>query len=408
MYIKKNHRMSVFRGGAFCLLIICLVFLACENSAEEAQANRGTLDDDDDQGDDDFDDGDDEFEKYCGYMNELKSEASNIEIFYNPNADVKCLWDPRPGSAPNSECACIQDYENILYLEEAQPFVNVMQPEELLEIVNDPEYELGIEEEYLSPDDLSEALMDGGNISFLTDGMYDRELNVTVLDQKVEASFCRQLLLFEDPFVGAFTAMHISPINPMAETDGSFQVPTVIASHGHCENPERFEIDHYGERYPDHGLGIIMHSSKGICVDDYEADTSFNLVSNGFSTLGIKVYEEALLLRYLKANLGVDEGHIGLIGHSAGASLGNITSRIFYDDFAAYVADTETSYVAWLPWGAGLEGFCYVMTLGIYPYHVQIYDFENNAVPTIMIPYDGGDRPDNEQRIFEFFEEKLF
>lgn len=225
------------------------------------------------------------------------------------------------------------------------------------------------------PETLKDAILDQLNMRFLIEGMEDRPLRVTVVGVSVFSGAVETRLLFEDPWVGTFKAILLTP-------ESGSPSPGIVALHGHGEDAEIYRDRYHGSEYPGHGLAILMPTLRAMNIDDDEHQVTRNLLLAGFNLVALRAYESLLGLRYLRCRDDVDPGRLGLIGHSGGSSTGNLTVRLD-PNIGAYVSDHQ---VDWYKSGENEPYHCETAP-DLFPYHELINDFSTSPTPVLQVPY---------------------
>ncbi len=238
--------------------------------------------------------------------------------------------------------------------------------------------------------DLSADLIAALNMDFLFDGVEERPLTVTVIEREQLPAYTRLRVLLHDPYVGTFDALLLTPYSEEP-------VPAVVALHGHGDCPETY-IDHYrGWTYPHAGyafLAIGLRAAEGGGPGTVEEMVATRLLLDGFSLVGLHAYEATLGLRYLQHLPAVDGDRVGLIGHSGGSAIGNLTVHM-HDGFAAYVSDMAATY-----YHPGNDE----TTPALYPFHKLIEDFTTCRTPVLVVDYDAAGFPMQGEAMFDFFD----
>ncbi|MBZ0273873.1 S9 family peptidase [bacterium] len=189
------------------------------------------------------------------------------------------------------------------------------------------------------PDVLAKKLANRLNIEFLLDRLERRRMTVEVVSTRVDADSCEKEILILDEDVGAFRVVILAPRDPEEF------LPAIVAAHGHGDSIEIFRTDYGGETYPAHGYLIAMVSGRAMLADKVESDISRRLLLAGFSLLSLHVYEQLLAHRYVASLTAVEPDRIGLIGHSGGAVVANVTVRVRPRAFHALVSDSDANYL---------------------------------------------------------------
>lgn len=289
----------------------------------------------------------------------------------------------------------------------------------------------------LSTEALTNRLVDGTHIGFLLDGLAESPLSIEIIsDQQVEPEpggevsepRYRQLeLLIEDPFVA--TTHPIQALLLLPEGPGPH--PAVVAMPGHHELAADHRDRRYGKYFPQHGYALLILSPRAYGDEATEDHVSQTLLCEGFTFLGLRIYEALLGLRYLRWRPDIDANRVGLIGHSGGSVVLNALVRI--DSTAgALVTDLTSQYLLFSNHPDANDqtlclGECYGTYLvdetapGVFPYAQKINDFSTVSIPVLQLPYGYGDPalnpefppppdPDDPERygpLFQFFDNEL-
>ena len=317
-----------------------------------------------------------------GQENLVSRDFINVIESENYGAD----WDCNDSCG----CDCMDDYLKLLEL--AADYSDPITLEELERQIE--AIESGEVREYqppLSPFELKYKLTEILNIGFLVDGLDRRPLEVITISRHESEDYYERKLLFRDPWVGTFKGILLTP-------KGNGPFPGIIANHGHCDNAEGYMFEYRGSEFPSHGYAILMLTSRVFCTTIEEGSITRAMLLDGFTMLGIRHYETLLGLKYMRYLSQVDNGSIGLIGHSGGSVHGNVKVCI-EDQFKAYVSDCESDYLGGHE-DHMLDDFC----PELWPYHKLINSFKGALVPVLQVPYGYANGMDE---IFEFFDGHL-
>ncbi len=245
---------------------------------------------------------------------------------------------------------------------------------------------------------LADGIVDALNIRFLLDGLDERPLQVIHFRRSFEDGFWTERFILRDPWVGEILGQAIHPAPP-DEAEGPW--PAVLAVHGHGTGGDDWADVYHGLDMVEAGAMLFVLDNRMMYADQGETDVNTALMLEGFTLLGLHVYEVLVLHKYMRWRQDVDHRRIGLIGHSAGANKGNQLIRIT-DAFAAYVSDTETDVIELGPDDAWSVHEALVPALE--PYEELINDFATARTPVLVQPYGFGDGP---AEILAFWEEQL-
>lgn len=302
------------------------------------------------------------------------------------------------GRAPH--CAddqpCIDEYQRFQAL--AARFARPIDPETLAASLRAiARGEVPVHDAAQPEPTLRQALVDGLGIGFLLDRLDERGLDVIVTGERETPYYHETSLVLVDPWVGELPAILLTPL-------ATGPHPAVVAVHGHRDDAAIYRDRYHGSEYPGHGYAILMLTMRAMDIDDAEHTISRELLLDGFSLMGLRVYESLLGLRYLRSRDDVRSDRIGLIGHSGGSSTGNLTVRVqppdWPDRFRAYVSDHDVDYFISSP----IDPYHCETVPSLYPYHPAINALANAPLATLSVPYA---YPFGVAGIFRFFDATL-
>jgi len=170
--------------------------------------------------------------------------------------------------------------------------------------------------------ELKKIILECLNIEFLLEDINSRSLMVTTIEETDHGEYIEKKLLFEDKVIGIFDVLILIP------KQISKQLPAIIGLHGHGESSVDFRDKYGGIEFVQNGFIVIMPSFRAMNGDKEEFKLSEMLMLEGFTLMGIRVYEVLLLVKYLINHDNVDNSRIGVIGHSGGGSVANLVFRI--------------------------------------------------------------------------------
>ncbi len=232
-------------------------------------------------------------------------------------------------------------------------------------------------------------------IGFLLDGLAERPLAVAVLDEtRRPDGVIRRRLLFWDPAVGSFEASLLLP-------PGEGPFPAVIGLHGHRDDDEVFAEEYLGDRLARGGIAVLIPRLRAHDCSWRENRIARGLLEQGFTLMGLRVYETLLMHKYLEHSDAVDARRVGLLGHSGGSSTANLAVRVA-DRFRVYVVDYQVDYYNQC---GPLDVHCESVP-ALVPLAAEINDSASLAVPHLLVPYKFPD-PELRARIVEFFRRHL-
>ena len=244
----------------------------------------------------------------------------------------------------------------------------------------------------LSRDALRESVLDGLGIGFLLPRLEERTLEVGVLSRTDRGAYVEMEVEFRDPWVGSFGAILLVPAAPNGAA--------LLAVHGHGDTAAIYRDDYRGADHAARGyvtlmLGMRAMGSGPAAITEHVIARS--LMSDGFSLMGMRVYESLLGFKFLRSLAGVEAGRVALIGHSGGSSTGNLTVRV-EPRFAGYISDHQVAYAEWV---AGVNVYHCETVAALYPFSTQINDPADSPVPTLKVPYK---YTNGMQELFDFLD----
>jgi len=245
-------------------------------------------------------------------------------------------------------------------------------------------------------DNLKQQIISDLNIEFLLNKLDQRELVVKIVKTQQYEDFTEKTLLLEDPHVGAFFVLMLIPNKKVSA------YPAIIGLHGHGDSNQIFKDNYFGKELAREGFVVIMPSFRAIRCDKTEIAISEKLYLNGFSLLGLRIYETLLMIKYLKHLDIVDK--IGIMGHSVGGSIAYYTSIIDHN-LKALAFEGIPDNVLLDSCEEDNEFHCETVPELAY-YNHQINNFKNLNIPLLIIKnaYGGSN---NLLTVIEFFKNNL-
>ena len=237
----------------------------------------------------------------------------------------------------------------------------------------------------LTASEIKEIIIDSLNIEFLIDKLPQREFKVSVLQRIEFSEYTQKTLLFDNPDVGTFNAILLIPKE--GET-----LPAIVGLHGHGDSSKIFMNDYFGTELAKAGFVVIMPSFRVMECGETERKLSEELLLNGFSLMGLRVYESLLLIEYIKSNNLVDNSKIGIMGYSGGSTTSNLVARVS-DDVKALVYDFKAQFSL----GCDNPPFIHCETVPTFAsYRNQINDQSLLKIPSVNFGY--GYKPTDDEK----------
>ncbi len=291
-----------------------------------------------------------------------------------PRADttvVLAVGAPPPGICENWTI-CSEDYLRLptLALDHAVPRSEQDLRADLAAARSAPRDAGGLRDDELRP-----LILDALNLGFLLDGFDSRPLLATTVLEREDGDWTEEVVVLDDPWVGAFQIRILRPL-------GAGPFPAILALPGHSESSSSHLGRLGADQWVQDGVLVAALDWRVDEADALEDQIVHALLAEGFSLLGLRIYEAIVTTRYLRARPDVDGTRLALIGHSGGSAVGNLLIRVD-DRYQAYVSDMASSHDSvsaqglWLcdtvPALAGLAG--------------SIRAMEGALVPTLSVPY---------------------
>jgi len=241
------------------------------------------------------------------------------------------------------------------------------------------------------------------NIRFLLKNIDEEELNVEIVEINKHKKYTEKELLFKDTEVGDISALILIP-------KGHGPWPAIIGLHGHGDSKEIFKKNYFAKDLVKKGFVVIMPDLRAMCCDNSEEKISEKLLANGFTLMGLRMYEAHLLIEYLKSKNFVNK-KIGIIGHSGGSELANLVVRVS-EDIKAGVSDFQSDMLD-LCWdrkdciipSPNCRTHCQTIPALSY-YMPQINDESTLEIPFLKFDYKYPESNDKEE-VINFFVENL-
>ncbi len=268
----------------------------------------------------------------------------------------------------------------------------------------------------LAPDgagDLRQRILEGTRLDVLLEGLAERPLDVAIKREGTDMTewegswddmdppdmHYRELVV-TDPLVGLMQVVVFLP-----EGEGPF--PPVVVSHGHSDSPfGHIPRADFGEMYLNAGYALILPGYRVSGGDDLEAYATRELLKQGFTLLGIRMYEQLIARRIVAWLPEIDPcAPVGLVGHSGGSVSGNLTVTAPTEGLAfdAYVSDLASVYFSW----SETPGDRYLgdeTVPALWQYSSAINTFDAVDIPLLHVPYG---YPDGVQDQLDFFDDTI-
>ncbi|MEE2830576.1 MAG: hypothetical protein VX498_15415 [Myxococcota bacterium] len=241
--------------------------------------------------------------------------------------------------------------------------------------------------------ELQAKLIEGLGMGFLLDGLEQRPLSIQPGPGPGWAEGRQLNIVMNDPYVGTMELLLVLP-------DGRGPWPAVVAHPGHFEDAHYHRQFRFGADFAAAGIALAILTPRANDSHPLEDKTSQLFLRNGFTFMGVRVYELLLVRKYLRCRTDIQADRLGLVGHSGGAVVGNLAVRV-ERSWKAYVGDLTGDY---LNWDVHNRTALDETAPAVYPLHPYVNKFTTSEVPTLMLPYEFG--PTGEVMI-DFFKKHL-
>jgi len=335
------------------------------------------------------------------YIKELFDVADTIEQKFGPENPLMSPDDIRTFASgfythpvcgnemceigeSGEECPddCIKPYYNFVD-KYKQKYGKIISEQELNNQINN----MQIDSTVLTQSELRNLIKQGLNIDFLPTDISQEGFKVKVTSEIDSLNYVEKHLLFTTPDIGTFNAILLMPkgySNPR---------PAILGLHGHGDSALIFKNNYFATQLVKEGFVVLMPSFRAMDCVGPEAQLSKTMLLNGFSLMGLRVYESQLLIEYLKSLSTVDSSRINLLTHSGGSVVANLLKKL-NKDVKAVIYDYESTFMLGCD---PLAIHCETIPL-FAPYYEQI----NQQTLALKLDYGYEDEGDYQQ-ILSFF-----
>ncbi|MFC1809571.1 alpha/beta hydrolase family protein [Candidatus Omnitrophota bacterium] len=195
---------------------------------------------------------------------------------------------------------------------------------------------------------LAEMIIDSLNIGFLLKDINSRPLEVTVDYVEQKKGYVEKKLSIHDDQVGKLEFLLLIP-----NTSEAQKLPVILGCHGHGYTPEGvenwilnahdFKRNCMGAELAENGFIVAIPTFKYMGIRAGEKIMSKKLLMNGFTLLGIRVYESLLVLKFLETMDVADSTRVGALGHSGGNRIATLIGRLS-NTIKCQVRDQRTNF----------------------------------------------------------------
>ena len=118
----------------------------------------------------------------------------------------------------------------------------------------------------------------------------------------------------------------------------------MLALPGHNESAVHHRDQRSGDLFVKQGYATLLLTFRAYDTGRAEHQAALHLLCQGFSLMGVRVYEALLGLKYLAHLDEVDGSRMGVIGHSGGSVTANLLIRVQPEQLRAAVSDLTAIY----------------------------------------------------------------
>lgn len=254
-----------------------------------------------------------------------------------------------------------------------------------------------IQNESITQDDLKNLIVDKLNINFLLANLNNNFKGKSSEVTSHYESYIEKRVFLYDAEVGEIEVLVLLPKKDFLK---SKKIPIIIGLHGHGSNPYEFKKEFFVDDFVNEGYAVFL--PKFQAMDCYhECNISEELLINGFTSIGLNVYETLVVLEHIKNLDYIDKDRMGAIGHSAGSAVLNLVLRIS-NKINAAVIDFESDYSIKPRSNCCKSGIFHETVQGLYVYSTYINNYSNLQIPIAYFEYGYKNVTDKDE-IINFF-----
>ncbi len=237
--------------------------------------------------------------------------------------------------------------------------------------------------------DLRSALIESLNIGFLlkkgAKGLRASGPQALVLREEDMGTYRRVDMVLRDRAVGDIPVLLAVPTS-----EGPF--PVVLALPGHGQVPTDVLESLPPEQVTARGMALMVIGLRAYDSLEAEHDATLALLCQGFSLMGLRVYEALVTLEYIVSDSRLSADAVGLVGHSGGSATLNLL--VWLSGIPrALITDLSTEYFNLKEFG----GRYYVLDETHPQLHAlapQINALDALRLPILKVPYGAPGGPD--------------
>jgi len=247
--------------------------------------------------------------------------------------------------------------------------------------------------------ELRRALTESLNIGFLLDkgtkGLRAPGPQALILREEDMGTYRRVDMVLRDRAVGDIPLLLAVPTS-----EGPF--PVVLALPGHGQVPTDVLESLPPEQVTARGMALMVIGLRAYDSLEAEHDATLALLCQGFSLMGLRVYETLVAMEYIVSESRLSVDAVGLVGHSGGSATLNLL--VWLSGIPrALITDLSTDYFNLKEFG----GRHYILDETHPQLHAlapRINDVEALQLPILKVPYGV---PDGPIPLLDFFAREL-
>ena len=191
-------------------------------------------------------------------------------------------------------CSCTEDYLKFPYLSELKDYRRPISPDKLYRMILDACPRRDIDANIDMPQSqLKSELTEIMNIGFLLETINETKHVLKCYGECAAENYRRSVWRVEDPYVGTFHFILLSPLKSKIKTG-------IVFTNANGHNPIESEKSHCAGYLAKHGFEVLIPQIRSRCTDWNECLVSRELLLNGWGFPSIMVYEQAIATKNIK------------------------------------------------------------------------------------------------------------
>ena len=186
---------------------------------------------------------------------------------------------------------------------------------------------------------LKQVILRTLNIGRLYSRLQRYSPDTEIISEEEKNGYLLRYLLFKDENVGTFKTAALIPSGP------GVKKPAVLFFHGHGQSIAECLKSEFVDQALRRDIAVFIPQFRAMELTQEEFVISKKLLRQGFSLMGIRVYESLLVLKYIKGLGFIDSGKIGFMAHSGGSAVSSLTA-VIDGSIRAKVIDAKTDFLS--------------------------------------------------------------